>query len=102
VVKLWPAGSKLVIGEGIETVLAAATRLSQRPAWSVISAPMLEKFPVLPGIEELVILVDHDDAGKQAAAKCTNKWRCARRHVRQLMPRTPGTDFNDLIKGDAS
>jgi DNA polymerase len=102
VVKLWPAGSQLVVGEGIETVLAAATRLSQRPAWSAISAPMLEKFPVLPGVEQLVILVDHDDAGKQAASKCTNKWRCAGRHVRQLMPRTPGTDFNDLIKGEAS
>jgi DNA polymerase len=102
VVKLWPAGAQLVVGEGIETVLAAATRLSQRPAWSAISAPMLEKFPVLPGVEQLVILVDHDDAGKQAAGKCMNKWRCAGRHVRQLMPRAPGTDFNDLIKGDAS
>jgi DNA polymerase I-like protein with 3'-5' exonuclease and polymerase domains len=102
VVKLWPAGSQLVVGEGIETVLAAATRLSQRPAWSAISAPMLEKFPVLPGVEQLVILVDHDDTGKQAASKCMNKWRCAGRHVRQLMPRTPGTDFNDLIKGEAS
>ena len=27
VVKLWPAGSQLVVGEGIETVLAAATRI---------------------------------------------------------------------------
>jgi hypothetical protein len=88
VVKLWPAETQLVVGEGIETVLAAATRLSQRPAWSAISAPMLEKFPVLPGVEQLVILVDHDDAGKQAASKCMNKWRCAGRHVRQLMPRS--------------
>jgi DNA polymerase len=102
VVKLWPAGTQLVVGEGIETVLAAATRLAQRPAWSAISAPMLEKFPVLPGVNELVILVDHDDAGKKAASKCVNKWRCAGRQVRQLMPRTPGTDFNDLIKGEAS
>jgi DNA polymerase len=98
-VKLWPAGSELVIGEGIETVLAAATRLSQQPAWSAISAPALEKFPVLPGVQRLVILVDHDDAGKNAAAKCTERWRCAGRHVHCLMPRIPGTDFNDVIKG---
>jgi hypothetical protein len=98
-VKLWPAGSELVIGEGIETVLAAATRLSQQPAWSAISAPALEKFPVLPGVQRLVILVDHDDAGKNAAAKCTERWRCAGRHVHRLMPRIPGTDFNDVIKG---
>jgi hypothetical protein len=99
VVKLWPAGSELVIGEGIETVLAAATKLSQRPAWAAISAPALAKFPVLPGVERLVILVDHDDPGKNAAAKCIERWRCAGRHVRRLMPRTPGTDFNDVIKG---
>ena len=99
VVKLWPAGSELVVGEGIETVLAAATKLSQRPAWAAISAPALAKFPVLPGVERLVILVDHDDPGKNAAAKCTERWRCAGRHVRRLMPRAPGTDFNDVIKG---
>ena len=32
VVKLWPAGEQLVVGEGIETVLAAATRISYRGA----------------------------------------------------------------------
>ena len=30
VVKLWPAGSQLVVGEGLETVLAAATRIPYR------------------------------------------------------------------------
>ena len=42
VVKLWPAGKQLVIGEGLETMLAAATRLPYRgaplrPAWAVLS-----------------------------------------------------------------
>ena len=42
VVKLWPAGEQLVVGEGIETVLAAATRISYRgaaltPAWSAVA-----------------------------------------------------------------
>ena len=42
-VKLWPAGATLVIGEGIETVLAAATRIPYggaplQPAWSAVSA----------------------------------------------------------------
>ena len=30
VVQLWPAGQQLVIGEGLETTLAAATRLDYR------------------------------------------------------------------------
>ena len=42
VVKLWPAGKQLVIGEGLETMLAAATRLPYRgeplrPAWAMLS-----------------------------------------------------------------
>src|SRR5262249_61917017 len=39
-IKLWPAGSHLVVGEDLETTLAAATRIPYRggalqPAWSV-------------------------------------------------------------------
>jgi len=42
VVQLWPAGNRLVIGEGLETTLAAATRLPYRdaplrPAWAMLS-----------------------------------------------------------------
>ena len=44
--KLWPAGAQLIVGEGIETVLAAATRISHRgaplrPAWSAVSSGAL-------------------------------------------------------------
>ena len=83
-VKLWPAGSTLVVGEGIETVLAAATRLSYRntplqPTWSLLSAGAIERLPILPGVERLIILVDHDDAGKNAAAICANHWQRAGR-----------------------
>jgi hypothetical protein len=52
VVKLWPTGSTLVIGEGLETTLAAATRIPYRgaplrPAWSAISSGGLSRFPVI-------------------------------------------------------
>ena len=67
-VKLWPAGKQLVVGEGIETVLAAATRIPYRgaplqPAWSAVSSGALGKFPVVPGVERLIMLVDHDHNG---------------------------------------
>ena len=50
VVQLWPAGKQLVIGEGLETVLAAATRLPYRgeplrPAWATLSDGALAGFP---------------------------------------------------------
>src|SRR5262249_46158590 len=53
VVKLWPAngGGQLVVGEGIETTLAAATCISYHgapltPAWSAIARGGLSGLPV--------------------------------------------------------
>ena len=108
-VKLWPAGAQLIIGEGIETVLAAATRIPHRgaplrPAWSAVSSGALGSLPVVPGVERLIILVDHDlnGAGQAAAARCAERWSRAGRTVTQLKPKRPGTDFNDLIMEPAS
>jgi hypothetical protein len=107
-VKLWPlAGPQLVVGEGIETVLAAATRIPYRgaplqPAWAVLSAGALERFPILPGVERLVILVDHDRAGIDAAASCANRWQRAGRAIIRLTPKLAGTDFNDLVMPGAA
>ena len=103
-VKLWPASAQLIVGEGIETVLAAATRISHRgaplrPAWSAVSSGALSKLPVVAGVERLLILVDHDlnGQGQAAAARCAERWSHAGRSVTQLKPKQPGRDFNDLI-----
>jgi CHC2 zinc finger/Toprim domain len=102
VVKLWPAGSQLVVGEGLETVLAAATRIPYRdaplqPAWSVLCAGALERLPILSSVERLIILVDHDRAGIDAAASCANRWQRAGRTTIRLTPTCAGADFNDLV-----
>jgi Toprim domain/CHC2 zinc finger len=107
VVKLWPAESTLTIGEGLETVLAAATRILYRnvplrPAWALLSGQKLLTLPVLPGVERLIVLVDHDAAGVAAAAKCTEYWTRAGRTVIRLTPKRAGTDFNDLVKEPAA
>ena len=65
VVKLWPAGKQLVVGEGLETTLAAATRLDYRdeplrPAWAALSDGGLKKFPLIDGVERLIVLADND------------------------------------------
>jgi CHC2-type zinc finger protein/Toprim domain-containing protein len=109
VLKLWPAGSQLVVGEGIETVLAAATRVSYRgaplrPAWATLAAGSLSKLQLVPGVERLIILVDHDlnGAGQAAANSLALRWRSAGRGVAKLTPSQPGADFNDIVKGVAS
>jgi hypothetical protein len=104
VVKLWPVNGdqRLVTGEGLETVLAAATRMSFEgrpltPAWAALSADALGAFPVISGIERLVILVDHDPAGAMAGNTCAERWRRCGRTVIRLTPRLPGADFNDVV-----
>jgi hypothetical protein len=104
-IKLWPPGPQLVVGEGIETVLAGAMHFTHdsrplRPAWSLISSNALGCLPAIAGIERLIILVDHDLAGLAAADACTARWTGAGRTVIALTPDLEGADFNDLIKTD--
>ena len=104
VAKLWPAGQRLVVGEGLETVLAAATRLPYRgeplrPAWALLSKGGLRQFPVITDVEKLIVLADHDHngAGQAAADACMQTWEQAGRSGVRLLPDRPGADFNDVV-----
>jgi hypothetical protein len=104
VVKIWPAATTLVVGEGLETVLAAATRIPYRghalvPAWAALSRKNLAELPIIGGVERLVLLIDNDSnqEGQRAAAAVTELYRSRGRVVVPLMPPRPDTDFNDLV-----
>jgi hypothetical protein len=107
-IKLWPndeVSMGLVIGEGLETVLAAATRIEQRgtllrPAWTLGDAGNLAAFPVVPGIESLTILVDHDEngTGQRAALECSERWTQAGREVFRIIPDRCGDDLNNVVQ----
>src|SRR5262249_32636046 len=106
VIRLWPdedVTQGLVLAEGVETALYAATRIASRgtllrPAWAAGSAGNMEMFPVLSGIDALTLLVDHDVSGRgeEAARICAARWRRAGGDVILRMPKQVGTDFNDL------
>jgi putative DNA primase/helicase len=87
----------LTIGEGLETVLGG-TLLDYRPAWSVLDAAGIAGFPVLSGIEALTVLVDHDEAGLNAAQDCSERWIEAGREVLCVFSPRETEDVNDLIK----
>src|SRR5204863_3073551 len=76
-VRLAPAGALLMVGEGIETCLAAmqATGL---PAWAALSTSGLVALvlPPLPPAATVVILADNDanGAGERAARKAAARW----------------------------
>jgi DNA polymerase len=108
VVKLWPVDGSdhLVVGEGIETVLAAATRIPYRgapltPAWSAVARGGLARLPLLPAITTLIQLIDHytNNAGQNAAARGRHAWLAAGRKVVPLIPKQVGWDFNDVVLG---
>jgi DNA polymerase I-like protein with 3'-5' exonuclease and polymerase domains len=102
-IKLWPATTVLYLGEGIETVLAAATRLPyrdgslMRPAWAAVSTGGISKFPVLPDVQELRLLLDHDAEGEACAVPTRERWEVTGRKVTRLRPPQPGYDFNDVV-----
>jgi hypothetical protein len=91
------------IGEGIETTLSLH-RLPEwgSPVWSLLNASGIANFPVLAGIETLVIAVDHDDAGENAALAVTERWLAVGREVLLFEATNPADDLNDVMKpGDA-
>ena len=70
-VRLWPdeeVTSGLCVAEGVETALTAARGFGL--AWACLDAANLAALPVLPGVEALTIVADHDEAGIRAADAC--------------------------------
>jgi putative DNA primase/helicase len=99
-IKLSPVvTTELAIGEGIETTLSAI-QLGFDPAWAVIDADGLKKFPVLHSVNRLTLLIDNDASGtsQNAAAECRERWLDAGRRVRRVMPPTVGQDINDVLR----
>jgi hypothetical protein len=91
-----PTG-KLMVGEGIETCLAAmqATGL---PAWAALSTSGLRTLQLPAEITEVIILADGDEPGEMAALDATRQWKREGRAVRIARPPT-GMDFNDVLLG---
>jgi putative DNA primase/helicase len=101
VIRLWPeqmVDGVLGVAEGIETALSLA--LQGLPAWSVVDAGNLSNLAVLDSIDELVIAVDHDQAGIAAANACSLRWNEAGKTVSRILPPVPGQDLNDMVGDD--
>ena len=99
VIRLWPdeaVTTGLGIGEGVETCLSLAHAF--RPVWSLIDAGNLRAFPVLAGVESLLIAADHDPAGLAAARECAARWCAAGRTASLVMAPAAGADLNDELK----
>jgi hypothetical protein len=109
-IKLWADSEVtigLVVGEGLETVAGAATRIEHQgtllqPAWALINDGGLGGFPVLAGVETLTILVDNDNAGLRAVDAVETRWLEAGRDVVRFTPNESGLDFSDIVRRRAA
>lgn len=93
----------LGVGEGIETTLTLTLMPDWvgSPIWACLSAGALAAFPVISGIETLVVAVDHDEPGRNAARQAIARWHEAGRETLALTPKRPGADLNDLVRKEA-
>ena len=99
-VRLAALGDVLMVGEGIETCLAAiqATGL---PAWAALSTSGLRALNLPIGVRDVIVLADGDDPGEAAARDCASRWKREGRRVRIARP-PQGLDFNDMLVDRAS
>jgi DNA polymerase len=106
VVKLWPVdgAGQLVAGDGIETVLAAATRMSFRgapltPAWSAVTKNGIASLPALGGIERPRPARGQrrERGGPEVSGALPADLEAAGRSAVLLTPKQQGWDFNDVV-----
>ena len=96
-VRLGVPGEVLMVGEGIETCLAAM-QATGHPAWAALSTSGLRTLDLPDTARNMIVLADGDDPGEAAARDCAWRWKREGRRVRIAHP-PRGLDFNDLLVG---
>jgi putative DNA primase/helicase len=94
-VRLSEPGDTLMVGEGIETCLAAM-QATGHAAWAALSTSGLRTLDLPQKVRDIIVLADGDEAGEAASQNCALRWKREGRRVRIARPPT-GMDFNDLM-----
>jgi putative DNA primase/helicase len=96
-VRLGEPEDVLMVGEGIETCLAAMLA-SGTPTWAALSTSGLRSLDLPDRVRKVIVLADGDDAGETAAHASALRWMHEGRHVSIARPQR-GLDFNDMLSG---
>src|SRR5215207_1054730 len=94
-VRLGAPSSLLMVGEGIETCLAAI-QATGHSAWAALSTSGLRSLELPDDINDVIVLADGDEPGEAAARSCALRSSNKDRRVRVARP-PRGLDFNDLL-----
>jgi hypothetical protein len=77
----------------------SANVLGQGPSWALGSASAIHNLPVLPEIQTLALIAEHDRANEQACEACAARWYEAGREVLIVEPRDHiHKDLNDVLR----
>ena len=91
------ATGELIVGEGIETCLAAR-QLGYGLGWAMGCSGNIARLKVLPFVHTLTILAENDDGASKAAwTQCARRWKVHGKKVFILFPETGCKDFNDVL-----
>jgi putative DNA primase/helicase len=94
-IRLSPLADELMVGEGIETTLAAM-QMFDLPGWAAGSTGAMDALKLPVAVRSVIILADNDDAGNRTARRNAQRWLREGRIVR--IARAPlGNDFNDTL-----
>jgi putative DNA primase/helicase len=98
-IRLTPPAASMGVAEGIETALSAS-KLFGIPTWSTLCAGGIENFDLPPECERLTVFADNDrnHRGQDAAEALARRLNIP---VKIKIPRCPGTDWNDVLMGNA-
>jgi putative DNA primase/helicase len=96
-------GEWLVVAEGIETTLAVMIAC-EIPGWAALSEGGIRALILPPEATHVIVCADHDThgVGQRAAQDAAARWIAEGRRVRIALPPGPGTDFNDLLRAEAT
>lgn len=94
-VRLADPGEVLMVGEGLETSIAAM-QATGNPAWAALSTSGLRGLGLPEDVRDVIVLADGDAAGEAAARDCALRWKREGRRVRIARP-PQGIDFNDML-----
>lgn len=98
-VRLAAHSEVLMVGEGIETCLAAM-QATGNPAWAALSTSGMRALDLPDDVRDVIVLADGDDPGEAAARECALRWQREGRRVRIARP-PRGKDFNDMLTSQA-
>lgn len=95
-VQLFAAGPVLGLAEGIETAISAAILLDI-PVWAALGSERLHRITMPAAVRRLILLPDHDRAGRLAVARAQDAYAGQPYALDLLWPWACQNDWNDVL-----